>query len=450
MSDKPDKRALNKTEKGRQYAKEIQEKNRRLAKKRESSNNQNNQQLVIPYRDNQLLTDITNAIPSYIFSLSQHLNQVNLDTLRYHYPEPIINLNNFNIFNNNLGYMNEFNLVSSSDTSPQKSLIPILNQPFNLPNLVSSTSEMPDPKTKITMKDILASPHNFDIILPEDPTEIVSAIDDWITELSLFEFADEAKTFLLKSALKKSRFVDLFKECLKLNSYDAVYGKIKDKVAQEDVKIIFSPTKKKPLEAFVVIDRIFDKLPLESKLSYLNKHLDKQTINNLILNCDTSDDVKKQINKLKLIDQDSKDYKIDKLNEIVDQQSQILNKLINQNREVNHISNKNIEQRLEKIENQLNQLMSKTQTRSRIKNGICKFHLKFGDKSFTCLPGCSRFDDKIYTIHIRKLNAYGDPSKMTNSGTSTPIAQTNVVDMMELVKRLDEMQSAIKDISKNE
>lgn len=260
-------------------------------------------------------------------------------------------------------FANNFNLLCTDNTRNQLTprILFQMNNNFSQNSISSTMSDKP----KITLQDVVKNTsNNLKIVLPDDITELIPTIDSWILELDFFDIDDQSKVFLLRSALKSSKFLDLFRDSLTITTYDDLYKHIKAKAQQNEVKLIFSPTKSKPIEAFEAIDAIFSNLNLENKIKYLNKHLDHSTINNLILTCDSSKSVKDHLKKLKFIEEDSSNndsinFKLNKINQVLSQQAEIISQLINQKSESNYIDNKTIENRLDQLEKTVNNLKNK-------------------------------------------------------------------------------------------
>lgn len=253
--------------------------------------------------------------------------------------------------------------------------------------------------------------------IPKNLDKIPIVIQTWEESMDLMDCNEKIKTNILKSAIIEADLELIYQNIDTTDSYDDVKSELFRIVKQSDYKLIKSPKKAQPLKCFKAIEKCFAESTLFDKIAALKEHLDRRTIKNLQLNCETDKDVK---NKLKIIEENGLNNKKKEQSESSSNSlsSSSSSSSSSESEEEESAKSKKksskkrrsskevkLEKEIKELREQMNKLKTESKSVNAVSNNQCKYHAHKGTASFRCSgPDCTMFNASIY--HTQDLYSY--------------------------------------------
>lgn len=306
-------------------------------------------------------------------------------------------------------------------------------------------------------------------VVPDEIELLMDSIELWELDLPTTA-SDTEKLKSVRSAIRNSKHYSKFSHILNETTYDKLKNRLKD-IFDDNLKMIFSPTKKDPRKAYLFIEKNFPNLDRDRQIEILAKHVEPEAI---MVWKHNNDDLKelvnnyqKQLDNRRFTKSDNQQENrsaitehetnlITKYEKLIDEQQKIMNKLIENvsKQSINNIqpsanpqptqaqssipanppivptnqsqsdppphyysvmqpsANANSNSLREQIEmfKELNQIFN---INKRNADFLCYYHQKF-DNPHTCMVGCKKFDSKMYNVCIDQIKRKYKKSTLPN------------------------------------
>lgn len=317
---------------------------------------------------------------------------------------------------NLLNQINTFNLQTRNSFTPNPYLNQTLqsivdtpcatahsDQQISSPNQINSINEQEMSQSQTSLAEILKMGEYARLNLPKNLNEISKSVEVWERIMEQVKAEPTAKLTILRTAIEKRSLKMVTDQLDADDTYEVVKNKLISEVGQSDLQFLLSPVKKDPIKAFEIIKSKCSQESTEDKIRHLREHIDKKTINKLILDCDSDEDVMRKLKKImRNKHQSSKDKRKRKdESSSSDSDSSTESESSSSEDERQKTKEKHDKSKIKELEKQIAQLMKeKKDDKSAEVNNVsttCHYHTRNGSSSFRCTgTDCNQFNPSFF------------------------------------------------------